>query len=147
MTAPAVIAVTDHCHVARARVAATSRARAAGFTKSATCLVATSVSELATNLFVHTSQGGILTIRVLDSGGRVGVEILAEDDGPGIPDLSLAMQDGFSTAGGLGGGLPGVKRMMDEFEITSEDGQGVRVVARKWRDGSRTVSEPVDPHR
>ena len=63
----------------------------------------------------------------------VGIEVVAEDDGPGIPDVGLAMQDGFSTSGGLGGGLPGVERLMDEFEITSAAGAGTRVVARKWQ--------------
>jgi len=68
----------------------------------------------------------------LDDGGRRGVEILAADAGPGIPDVALAMQDGFSTSSSLGLGLPGVRRLMDEFEISSEFGKGTTVTARKW---------------
>jgi len=63
----------------------------------------------------------------------MGIEIIAEDDGPGIENLELALQDGFSTIEGLGSGLPGVKRLVDEFEITSTLGVGTRIVARKWQ--------------
>ena len=65
--------------------------------------------------------------------GGAGIELIAEDEGPGIPDLEQAMQDGFSTNRGLGGGLPGVKRLMDEFHITSEMGTGTRIITRKWQ--------------
>ena len=70
---------------------------------------------------------------MVDDNGKLGVEITATDDGPGIPDVGLAMQDGFSTSGGLGLGLPGVRRLMDEFEIHSTFGKGTRVKARKWK--------------
>lgn len=66
-------------------------------------------------------------------GGEIGIEVIAEDEGPGIPDLKAAMEDGFTTRGGLGGELPGVERLMDEFEIRSTVGVGTRVVARKWQ--------------
>ena len=61
------------------------------------------------------------------------MEIISEDGGPGISDIPLAMTDGYSTRGGLGGGLPGVKRLMDEFEIFSEIGKGTRIITRKWK--------------
>src|SRR2546426_689710 len=67
-------------------------------------------------------------LRLVDDGGRRGVEILAADAGPGIPDVALAMQDGFSTSSSLGLGLPGVRRLMDEFEISSEFGKGTTVM-------------------
>ena len=68
--------------------------------------------------------------------GMVGIEVVCKDDGPGIPDVKLAMQDGFTTNGGLGGGLPAVERLMDEFEIASTVGGGTRIAARKWKAGT-----------
>ncbi len=88
---------------------------------------------MASNLFFHTHRGGTITLSVLNKPGAVGLEVIAEDDGPGIPDVRLAMQDGYTTNRGLGGGLPGTERLMDEFEITSRVGDGTRIVARKWQ--------------
>ncbi len=82
--------------------------------------------------FFHTNKGGTLSFIPVRNEKIEGIEIISEDEGPGIPDIELAMQDGFSTCGGLGGGLPGVKRLMDEFEITSKE-TGTRIVARKWK--------------
>ena len=108
-----------------------------GFQGMAVHYVLTSVSELASNLFFHTDRGGTITLvaikRSAELGVEVGVEVIAEDDGPGIPDIELALEDGFSTRGGLGGGLPGVARLSDEFEITSTMDHGTRVVSRKWQ--------------
>ena len=128
-----VVAVTDESHVALAQWEAMVLARSAGLSQVAVYSIATSVSELADNLLFHTCNGGTITIRTVRQNGRVGVEVVAEDEGPGIVNLELAMQDGFSTNGGLGGGLPGVKRLMDEFEIESQVGAGTRVVARAWK--------------
>ena len=100
--------------------------------RTAAFYVATSVSELANNLFFHAAGGGTITLSAVRRDGQRGIEVIAEDDGPGIPEVELAMQDGFSTNGGLGGGLPGAKRLMDEFEITSTVAGGTRIVARKW---------------
>lgn len=94
--------------------------------------VATAASELANNLWQHATHGGTLTIRARREGTRHCLEIESRDDGPGIADLDQAQQDGFSTAGGLGCGLPGARRLMDEFEIESTPGQGTLVRARKW---------------
>ena len=106
---------------------------AVGFGQARPSYVATAVSELASNLFCHATRGGTITLTALRREGEVGIEVVAEDDGPGVSDVEQAMQDGFSTSGGLGGGLPGVKRLMDEFEITSTIGVGTRVAARKWQ--------------
>jgi len=130
---PVVIRVTEEFHIAQARQAAKALMEAIGFKPVATYYVATSVSELANNLFFHTTRGGTITIVALRRNGQSGVEVIAEDDGPGIPNVKLAMRDGFSTKGSLGGGLPGVERLMDEFEITSTVGVGTRIVARKWQ--------------
>jgi serine/threonine-protein kinase RsbT len=93
--------------------------------------VATAISELARNILRYAARGEIF-LRLVDDYDKRGVEVLASDDGPGIRDVALAMQDGFSTSGSLGLGLPGVRRLMDEFEIRSELGKGTTVTARKW---------------
>ncbi|RZS57164.1 ATP-binding protein [Sphaerotilus mobilis] len=94
--------------------------------------VATAASELANNLWMHTPDGGEIRLHWLDSGKRRGVELRADDRGPGIPDLALAMTEGYSTGGGMGCGLPGVERLMDDFDIRSEPGSGTHVLAHKW---------------
>jgi serine/threonine-protein kinase RsbT len=104
-----------------------------GFTPTAAAYVVTAASELANNLWMHADRGGRVRIRTIRSGERVGVELLAEDDGPGIGDVDRAMQEGFSTGGGLGCGLPGVARLMDAMSIDSAAGGGTRITACKWR--------------
>lgn len=103
-----------------------------GFSSVELTMIATVISELSRNIVEFAKRGEIFA-RVLNVGNRIGIEIIARDLGPGIPDIEKALQDGYSTIGGLGLGLPGVKRMMDEFEITSEVGKGTTVMARKWR--------------
>jgi serine/threonine-protein kinase RsbT len=95
-------------------------------------VVATAISELARNILRYAVHGEII-LRLVEDHGKRGVEVLATDDGPGIPDLTLAMQDGYSTSGGLGLGLPGTRRLMDEFEIISEFGKGTTVTVRRWK--------------
>ena len=82
---------------------------------------------------MHYAGRGAIILRLVDEKGRRGVEVVAADDGPGIPDVALAMQDGYSTSRSLGLGLPGVRRLMDEFQIASEFGKGTTVTFRKWR--------------
>jgi serine/threonine-protein kinase RsbT len=95
-------------------------------------LVATAISEIARNIVTH-AGGGELEISVIEDGdGRRGIEVVARDEGPGIADIDRAMEDGFTTGRGLGLGLPGARRLMDDFEITSEVGGGTTVVMRKW---------------
>lgn len=101
------------------------------FPKPECSLLATAVLELGQNIIKY-AERGVLRLSPLEDERRYGVEIVAEDRGPGIRDLEAAMQDHVSTGGTLGLGLPGVRRMMDEFEIESELGQGTRVTARKW---------------
>lgn len=130
---PVVIPITEEHHIARARRAAMALAKGTGFRRTRALYIATAVTELASNLFFHTPRGGSVTMAPVEHGGEFGVEVIAEDDGPGIEEVDRAMQDGFTTGGGLGGGLPGVKRLMDEFEITSTVGVGTRIVTRKWQ--------------
>ena len=92
----------------------------------------TAASELARNALVY-GGGGTARVEVIKSGnGRTGIRIGFTDNGPGIPDLRLALTDGWSSGGGLGFGLPGARRLVDEFELTSEPGAGTSVVVTKW---------------
>ncbi len=125
------ILVEKEFDVALARQEGKRLAQALGFRPTARACIATSISELATNLVFH-AGGGTITLSPVEQEDRQGLEVLCEDSGPGIEDIDLAMQDGYSTTGGLGGGLPGAKRLMDEFEIQSQVGVGTRVVARMW---------------
>jgi serine/threonine-protein kinase RsbT len=104
----------------------------AGFSLTDVALIATVISELARNILLYAEHGDIV-LTLLDEGGKRGILVVAADEGPGIPDVTRAMQDGYSTSGGLGLGLPGVKRVMDEFEIVSLMGRGTTVTAKKWK--------------
>jgi serine/threonine-protein kinase RsbT len=79
------------------------------------------------------AKSGEIVLKIVENGSRHGIKIIARDEGPGIVDLDRAMQLGYSTSGSLGLGLPGVKKLMDEFEIVSERGKGTRVTVLKWR--------------
>ena len=130
---PIVTRVTQEHHVAHARQEAVNLARQVGMDQVGSHVIATCVTELASNLFFHAGGGGTITIATLRRDHGIGIEIICEDHGPGIPDVGLAMRDGFSTARGLGAGLAGAKRLMDEFEIASKPGVGTRIVTRKWQ--------------
>lgn len=93
--------------------------------------ITTAISELARNIYLYAGQGRI-EIQQLSQNGVKGILIIAADQGPGIPDIRKVMQDGFSTSGGLGAGLPGVKRLMDEFKIETIPGEGTDIRATKW---------------
>ena len=93
--------------------------------------IVTAASELARNIFLYAGSG-IMRWQVLDTGSQVGIELMFEDSGPGISDVEQAMQAGYTSGGGLGMGLPGAKRLMDELEIASEIGKGTIVTAKKW---------------
>jgi serine/threonine-protein kinase RsbT len=103
-----------------------------GFSSGDSTLIATAISELGRNILSYARQGEII-IRAIDGRGQPGILIVASDKGPGISDVQQALQDGFSTSGGLGLGLPGVRRLMDEFEITSVPKRGTTVKVKKWK--------------
>ena len=102
-----------------------------GFDETPSRMIATAVSELVRNILKYAGSGEC-RLREVQENGRRGIEIEVEDRGPGIPDLESAMSDHFSSSGTLGLGLPGVQRMMDDFELDSAPGEGTRVKARKW---------------
>lgn len=93
--------------------------------------ITTAISELARNIFIYANKGKVC-IEKIHENGQAGLLILASDNGPGIIDIRLAMEDGYSTSGGLGAGLPGVKRLMDEFQIESSTETGTEIKAIKW---------------
>jgi serine/threonine-protein kinase RsbT len=103
-----------------------------GFSSGDATLIATAISELARNIVSYAQQGQI-TLKMVNGLNRRGIAVIASDDGPGITDIRQALRDGYSTSGSLGLGLPGVRRLMDEFEITSQPGRGTIVAVKKWR--------------
>ena len=92
----------------------------------------TAASELARNALDH-GKGGSMTIDQVGAGGRVGLKLIFEDQGPGIPDVELALKDGFTTGSGMGLGLGGSKRLVNEFSIESAPGKGTRVTVTRWK--------------
>jgi serine/threonine-protein kinase RsbT len=102
-----------------------------GFRPGDLTLIATAISEIARNIVVYARQGEIL-LRPIQDGALRGIMVIGRDQGPGIPDIDRAMQDGYSTGKSLGLGLPGAKRIMDEFDIASEVGRGTTVTMKKW---------------
>lgn len=103
-----------------------------GLSASEATLVATAISELARNI-VNYARKGEIHVSLINDGGRRGISVVARDQGPGIADIKLAMQPGYSTSNGLGLGLPGVRRIMDEFDIASEPGRGTTIAVTKWK--------------
>lgn len=103
-----------------------------GFSSSEQTLIATAISEIARNIVTYARQGHI-TFSIVEALPKQGVQIVAEDEGPGIADISLALQDGYSSNKSLGLGLPGAKRLMDEFEIDSQLGRGTTIKMIKWK--------------
>ena len=101
------------------------------FSGSELTLIATAISEVARNIVSYAGSGEIV-MRVIRQGQRRGITVVARDKGPGIADIERAMEDGFSTSRGLGLGLPGSKRLMDEFELVSEVGKGTEITMTKW---------------
>lgn len=102
-----------------------------GFAGSEVTLIAAAISEIARNILDH-AKSGRMTFSTVNQGGERGLQIVAQDEGPGIADIPRAMQYGFSTRRGLGVGLPGAKWLMDDFEIESVVGKGTKVTMRKW---------------
>ena len=106
-------------------------ARAMDFSDVETQMIATAVSELARNIIKYADRGEVI-IDQIEKTYEVGIEVIASDKGPGIADVEQAISDSYSSGGTLGLGLPGVKRMMDEFSLESTLGEGTRVTTRKW---------------
>lgn len=126
------VPVASDTDIVAARQQGRALATRLGFSSSDATMVATAISELARNIVLYASRGEIILAAVVNSEHR-GLVITACDDGDGIADIRQALQDGYSTSGRMGVGLPGVKRLMDEFEISSTLGKGTVVSVKKWR--------------
>jgi serine/threonine-protein kinase RsbT len=126
------IRLIDDSGLRQSILEARQRALAIGFDATEAAQIATATSELGRNVLKYAGVG-LVDIREVNEDLRVGIEITVSDKGPGIADIDQALEDHFSSSGTLGLGLPGVKRLMDDFEIGSNDGKGTRVRIRKWR--------------
>jgi serine/threonine-protein kinase RsbT len=125
------VAIRTDADVVTARQEARTMGAALGFSSTDLTLLATAISEVARNITTYAGEGEVV-LRVLHDGGRAGIEVVASDEGPGIADVELAMQDGYTTGNGLGLGLPGTRRLVDEFELETEPGTGTRIRLVKW---------------
>lgn len=128
---PIVVPIQDELDIVRARQEGRQLAKETGFGPVDLARVATAISELARNIYNY-ARPGTIELRQVQRGQRRGIEVIAQDNGPGIPDVEEAMRDGFTTSGGLGAGLPGTRRLVDEFEIVSARDRGTTVTIRKW---------------
>ena len=131
MTDEVRVTVTSDADVVAAREKGRELSAQLGFSSIDLTLIVTAISEVARNILLYAKEGEIL-LRLDNNGGQHGIVVVARDDGPGIPDLELAMRDSYSTGNGLGLGLPGARRLMDDFEIESEMSKGTTIVMRKW---------------
>ena len=125
------IRIQNSADIVSARQQGRALAAIAGFSHSNLTIIATAISEVARNIVEYAKEGEV-TITLVDDANKKGVEIVASDQGPGIPDVSTVMRDGYSTGKGLGIGLPGARRLMDEFAIVSAIGTGTIVTMKKW---------------
>lgn len=126
------VAINSDQDIVGARQRGRTLAAELGFSSSDATLIATAISELARNIVSYARKGEI-KLQKMENSARQGIMVTASDDGPGIPDVRQALRDGFSTSGSFGLGLPGVRRLMDEFEIASRPGDGTTVTVKKWR--------------
>src|SRR5512142_754403 len=118
--------------VVSARQMGKSLAAQFGFSPGDQTVIAAAISEIARNILLYARRGEV-AFRLVDEGDRSAMVVVAQDEGPGIPDLTRALSDGYSTSGGLGLGLPGARRLMDEFEVVTGPGRGTRVTMSKLK--------------
>ena len=130
---PQTVLITTEADLLRVRSALRTEAQQVGLGLTAATKLVTAGSELARNIFRYATHGqGVATIERTETDGRRGVRATFRDSGPGIANLDEAMRDGFSTAGSLGLGLPGSRRLVDEFSIDSQVGRGTTVMIMQW---------------
>jgi serine/threonine-protein kinase RsbT len=125
------VRIQNSADIVAARQQGRSLAAQVGFSHSNLTIIATAISEVARNIVEYAKEGEVI-ITLINDASKKGVEIVASDNGPGIADVSTVMRDGYSTGKGLGIGLPGARRLMDEFAIASAVGTGTIVTMKKW---------------
>ncbi len=126
------VPIASDADLVPARAAARALAERLGFSRTDATLIATAISEIGRNIVVHVGSGEIVMTPVYED-TRYGLVVIARDAGPGIRDVEAALEGGYASTGGLGLGLPGARRLMDEFHIVSEPGKGTTVTMTKWR--------------
>ena len=126
------VSIDADADLVTARAEARAMAERLGFPRPDPTLIATAISEIARNIVVHVGRGEIV-LRPLQEADRYGLEVVASDEGAGIRDVEAALRDDYSGRGGLGLGLPGARRLMDDFELASDADTGTTVTMRKWR--------------
>ena len=125
------VRIQNSADIVAARQQGRALASQAGFSHSNLTIIATAISEVARNIVEYAKEGEVIITLISDT-TKKGVEIVASDQGPGIADITTVMRDGYSTGKGLGIGLPGARRLMDEFAIASAIGTGTIVTMKKW---------------
>ncbi|WP_377891890.1 anti-sigma regulatory factor [Alkalihalobacillus sp. R86527] len=131
MNIQSCVEVRNEWDIVKARQSGRNIAKELGFGTVDQARITTAISELARNIYLYAGKGEV-SIERTEAGSKVGLKIVAADSGPGIKDIRRVMEDGFTTSGGLGAGLPGVKRLMDEFTIDSKENEGTNITAIKW---------------
>ena len=126
------MAIRSSGDVVQVRQATRTRAIALGFSLVDQTKIVTAASELARNTLDY-GGGGTVRLETVENGPRRGLRLTFEDQGPGIADVAKAMTDGYTTGGGMGMGLPGTRRLVNEFEIVSRPGEGTRVTITRWK--------------
>lgn len=125
------IEINTEWDIVAARQLGRNEAKSTGFGTVDQARITTAISELARNIYLYAGKGRI-EIQPIQVGQKAGLLIIASDEGPGISDLQKVMEDGYTTSGGLGAGMPGVKRLMDDFDVETEVGVGTTITATKW---------------
>ena len=125
------VKIINEWDIVAARQLGRNVAKELGFGTVDQARITTAISELARNIYLYAGQGSV-SIEKLNINGKSGLKIIAEDQGPGIEDIRRVMEGGYTTSGGLGAGLPGAKRLMDDFDIESIPGEGTKIIATKW---------------
>lgn len=125
------VEINTEWDIVAARQLGRNKAKRIGFGTVDQARITTAISELARNIYLYAGRGKI-EITCISQNQAKGISIVASDEGPGIADVRKVMDDGFTTSGGLGAGMPGVKRLMDDFNITTEKGVGTTITAIKW---------------
>jgi serine/threonine-protein kinase RsbT len=128
------ITIRSESDIVTARQEGRKLAAESGFSNVDQVLIATAISEVARNILSYAATGEIIISQGLGPEKKKCITIIARDEGPGIPDIELAMRDGYSTGKRLGLGLPGARRLMDSFHITSEVGKGTQIIMKKWKE-------------
>ncbi len=126
------LAISSDADLVAARAQGRAMAQRLGFPRPHPTLIATAISEIARNIVVHAGQGEII-LKASEDANRFALVVIAIDEGPGIRDVEAALREDYSGRGGLGLGMPGARRLMDDFEVASNADTGTTVTMRKWR--------------